>query len=115
MMPQFINMANICINPFKVTGATREIIPGKILQYLACGKPVLSTPLPGMTSFLKGPKEGVVYSSLDEFAESTIKLLSDANTASAIGKNGYLWVKNNHDEIQVARKLEKILNQMAVN
>lgn len=114
MMPQFINMANICINPFKVTGATREIIPGKILQYLACGKPVLATPLPGMTSFLLGPKQGVVYSSLDEFGESTIKLLGDANEASAIGENGYLWVLGNHDETQIARSLDKILHQMVV-
>jgi glycosyltransferase involved in cell wall biosynthesis len=110
-MPQFINMASICINPFKVTGATREIIPGKVIQYLACGKPVLSTPLPGMISFLKGTDYGLVYSDIQGFAENTIRLLKDIKTREQIGKNGYQYAKNNHDEVKLAHKLEHVLSQ----
>ena len=62
-----------------------------------------------MTSFLLGPKQGVVYSSLDEFGESTIKLLGDANEASAIGENGYLWVLGNHDETRNSSKFRQDL------
>jgi glycosyltransferase involved in cell wall biosynthesis len=111
MMPQFINLASICINPFKITGATREIIPGKILQYLACGKPVLSTPLPGMISFLKGTDYGLVYSDIQNFAENTIKLLKDVETRQKIGTNGYQYSKNNHDEVKLAHQLEDVLYQ----
>jgi glycosyltransferase involved in cell wall biosynthesis len=111
MMPQFINMASICLNPFRVTGATREIIPGKILQYLACGQPVLSTPLPGMISLLKGTNYGLVYTEISSLAESTIRLLKDEEARERIGKNGYQYVKNNHDEIRLARKLEEVLYQ----
>jgi phosphatidylinositol alpha-1,6-mannosyltransferase len=111
MMPQFINMASVCINPFRVTGATREIIPGKILQYQACGQPVLSTPLPGMISLLKGPDYGLVYAEISGLAESTIRLLKDGEMRERIGKNGYQYAKNNHDEIKLARKLEEVLYQ----
>lgn len=109
MMPQYINIANICINPFEVNGATSDIIPGKILQYLACGKPVLATPLPGMVSLLEGPKNGLVFSRIDEFAKNTVKLLKNPKLAETIGENGYRYVRINHDERQLAHRLETIL------
>jgi glycosyltransferase involved in cell wall biosynthesis len=109
LMPFFIGMANVCINPFKLTGATREIIPGKVLQYLACGKPVIATPLPGMTSQIKGEDSGILYFTIEEFASQTIRLLKDRKLTEEIGKNGYEYAKLNHDEIRLARKLEAVL------
>ena len=76
-MLQYINLADICINAFEINSTTRDIIPGKIIQYFSCAKPVLATPLPGMVSLLSGPERGVVYSNIDEFAKNTIKLLKD--------------------------------------
>jgi len=111
MMPQYINMANICINPFEVNGATSDIVPGKILQYLACGKPVLATPLPGMVSLLEGPKNGLFFSRIDEFAKNTVKLLKNPKMAESLGEKGYQYVRNNHDELQLAHRLEAILNE----
>jgi glycosyltransferase involved in cell wall biosynthesis len=112
MMPQYINLADICINPFEVNATTRDIIPGKIIQYLSCAKPVLATSLPGMISLLSGPERGVVYSNIDELAENTIKLLKDSRMVKTIGENGYRYVKNNHDEREIARRLDIILGQM---
>jgi glycosyltransferase involved in cell wall biosynthesis len=111
-MPQYINLADVCINPFVINDTTRDIIPGKMSQYLACGKPVLSTPLPGMTTMIQGPNQGVVYADISEFAENTIRLLKDANMARAIGENGYLYARDEHDEKRIARRLETILHQM---
>jgi len=112
IMPQYINLADICINPFIVNMTTRDIIPGKIIQYLACAKPVLATPLPGMVSLLSGPERGVAYSNIDEFAENSIKLLKDTGMARDIGENGYRYVEYDHDERKIAHRLETILNQM---
>jgi glycosyltransferase involved in cell wall biosynthesis len=109
MMPQYINMADICINPFEINVATNDIIPGKILQYLACVKPVLATPLPGMVSSLEGPKQGLVYSKIDDFADNTVKLLRDTQMAKHIGENGFRYVRNNHGEREIAHRLETIL------
>lgn len=112
MMPQYINLADICINPFIVNMTTRDIIPGKIIQYLSCAKPVLATPLLGMVSLLSGPERGVVYSNINEFAENTVKLLKNTEVARAIGDNGYRYVEYDHDERKIAHRLEIILNQM---
>jgi len=115
MMPQYINLADICINSFEVNSTTRDIIPGKIIQYLACAKPVLATPLPGMVSLLSGPERGVIYSDIDEFAKNTIELLKDGEMARTIGENGHRYVKNNHDEKEITYRLEAILNQTMSN
>jgi glycosyltransferase involved in cell wall biosynthesis len=115
MMPQYINLADICINPFIVNTTTRDIIPGKIIQYLACAKPVLATPLPGMVSLFSGPERGVVYSNNDEFATNTVRLLKDSEMAKDMGGNGYRYVENNHDEKKIARDLETILDQMSTH
>ena len=112
MMSQYINLADVCINPFIINATTRDIVPGKIIQYLACAKPVLATPLSGMVSLLSGPERGVVYSNVDELAKNTIKLLRDGETAKIIGENGYRYVKNNHNEMEIARRLSRILDQI---
>lgn len=109
MMPQYINLADICINPFRINDTTRDIMPGKILQYLACAKPVLSTPLPGMKAIMPDERYGVIYSDIDDFAENTVKLLRDDEKIRTVGEEGRVYVKKNHDWNEIARKLEEIL------
>jgi glycosyltransferase involved in cell wall biosynthesis len=112
MMPEFINLSDVCINPFLVNETTRDIIPGKIIQYLACGKPVLATPLPGMLSLLSGLDCGIVYSDISKFAENTIKLLKDKRLMELVGENGYRYVQQNHDERKMSHRLSVILNEL---
>ena len=60
-MPQYINLATICINPFLNTKETRDIFPGKIIQYIACGKVAVVTPLLGIKSLIPDESKGVFY------------------------------------------------------
>jgi glycosyltransferase involved in cell wall biosynthesis len=108
---RLINMADLCLNPSIINGVTRDIIPGKIMQYLACGKPVLATPLPGMLSLLKGFEQGIFYSDIKELGVNTVKLLKDTSLLDQIGRNGLRYVVSNHDEAKLARKLEGVLLQ----
>jgi glycosyltransferase involved in cell wall biosynthesis len=48
VLPSYINLADICLNPFEINKITNIIFPGKIYQYLACEKPVIATKLQGM-------------------------------------------------------------------
>ena len=108
-MPQYINIADICINPFRINDTTRDIMPGKILQYLACAKPVLATPLPGMKAIIPNEDYGVIYSDIDEFAEDTVKLLKDDEKIRAVGEKGLMYVKKKHDWNEIAQRLETLL------
>ena len=44
---------------------------------MACGKPVLSTPLKGTVELLPNENYGIVYSQLDDFISSIEKLLQN--------------------------------------
>ena len=49
-LPKYVNLADVCINPFKINKLTDIIFPGKIYQYMACEKPVIATRLSGVTN-----------------------------------------------------------------
>jgi glycosyltransferase involved in cell wall biosynthesis len=115
MMPQYINLAHLCINPFLINNTTRDIIPGKIYQYLACAKPVLATPLEGMKSLISGENGGVFYSDIDNFGKKTVDLLKDAQLLKDIGKNGHIFCLENNDRYKIVHKLEIYLEAAAKN
>ncbi|MFO8010568.1 MAG: glycosyltransferase [Dehalococcoidia bacterium] len=108
-MPEYIGTAEICINPFLYTDVTRDIIPTKALQYLACGKPVLATPLPGMVALIPGEREGVVYAaSPDETIDQTIALLESDGWRNVLGSNALNYASLNSYH-QMVDNLESIL------
>lgn len=59
-IPEFLAAADICLLPFNLNNVTKEIVPIKIYEYMASGKPVIATELPGvMKEFGEG--HGVIY------------------------------------------------------
>jgi len=111
-MPQYINLATVCINPFLVTEATRDIFPGKIIQYLACGKVVLATPLPGTLALISGEQQGVVYAgSADETTKEIVRLLESAEHRQQLGRAGLNYVKQVHSHERIVHQLEAELEE----
>lgn len=47
-IPAYVSNFDVCINPFKVDDVSRAVSPLKVYEYLACGKPVISTPMEGL-------------------------------------------------------------------
>ena len=45
-LPQFISGWDVCLLPFAVNDATRFVSPAKVLEYMAAGKPIVTTALP---------------------------------------------------------------------
>lgn len=57
----YLNLSDICINPFEINKVTDIIFPGKIYQYLACGKPVIATRLSGLIDIFPDINSDNVY------------------------------------------------------
>jgi glycosyltransferase involved in cell wall biosynthesis len=55
-LSDYLNLADICINPFEINKITDIIFPSKIYQYLACRKPVIATRLPGLIDLFPDDK-----------------------------------------------------------
>ena len=114
-IPKFISLANICINPFEINKITDRIIPIKIFEYLACGKPVLSTPLKGTMDLLPKEDFGIIYSPYDSFVESLTDLLANTEKLEELGNKGLDYVIKNHDWNILADSLLKKLQNLVDN
>lgn len=111
-MPQYINLAALCINSFLITDATRDIFPGKIVQYLACGKAVVATPLPGMMAVTPGEEQGVVYAgSAGEMVKEIISLLKSPERRQKLGQAGLSYVTGVHKRDKIVYQLEARLEE----
>lgn len=104
-LPKYISLADICVNPFIINDVTDRIIPTKILEYFACAKPVLSTPLKGTKELLPTEDFGIFYETSDNFVETLSNLLTDTTKLYEMGKRGYSYVKEYHNWDVLADKM----------
>jgi len=93
-IPRYCSLAELCINPFEITDMTNKLSPAKIFDLLACGKPILATPLEGMLYDFPKESNTVIYENLQFFPEKMIELL-ESNSLDNIGKLGLEYVVKN--------------------
>ena len=104
-IPKYISLADICINPFEINYVTNRILPTKIIEYFACGKPVLSTPLSGTKELLPDEKYGILYSDSQNFTKTLSTLLLDKNRLNQLGKQALDYAHKHHDWKILSEKL----------
>ena len=73
----YVSNFNICINPFKVDDVSRAVSPLKVYEYLACGKPVVSSPMEGLSREEAG--KWVRFAEREHFAVALLEILSKIN------------------------------------
>ncbi len=112
MMPEYINLASVCINTFRITDATRDIFPGKTVQFLACGRPLVATALPGMVTVVSGEEQGIVYAnSPDDMIDGIVSLLLSPEKSESIGQAGLDYVKRVHSYSSIAAQMEEYIKE----
>jgi len=108
-VPKWIAQADIGVLTFPTSGATRDIFPTKVLQYMACGKPVVANPLPGLVEYGLGEKQGVVYVRNGDWGEAIGEALANREV---LGKATRRYVEQEHGYDQIVDQLEKELNEL---
>jgi len=112
LLPRLINCADVTIDSFRDELITRHIFPGKVPQYLACGKPMVATPLPGLTGILSGEKDGVLFRELGPgFMDGLVELLTNEERRKRLGENAFRYVQENHRWDRVIDRLEGIFRE----
>ena len=85
-LPQYIAASDICILPAFLNDVMRHIVPIKLYEYMACGKPVVATQLPGvMREFRAG--NGIVYAHSPNDVVSTVLNLIRNEELEVMGQN----------------------------
>jgi len=85
----YINVADLCLAPLSVGGGTRI----KILNYMACGKPVVSTPI-GVEGIPAILDQHLVVAPLDRFAEAVNISLDESRRMQEMGTRAREFVES---------------------
>ncbi len=76
-LTEHLQLADVAVNTFEPSLVTNCALPWKVVQYLACGLPVVSTRLTGLQGLVPDG-QGVVYRNLDDgFTRAVSDLLID--------------------------------------
>ncbi len=102
-VPQYINLADVCISPFVVSDTTRDIFPTKVIQYMACGKPVVSSPLVGLKEMGLGEKQGVFYT---ENGNPLSLIMTAIQNQDSLGGAALGYATEVHGYDKIVRQLE---------
>ena len=108
----YTNLATLCINSFRECKATRDIIPAKLFQYLACKKPLLSRKLKGTMDIIPEKSRAVEYAKTDsEMIDKIVKILSDDKFRNALADRGYKFTMKHHSWPVFVDKIEGYLKK----
>jgi len=93
-IPDFIAASDICLLPAYNNEIMKDIVPIKMYEYMAVGKPIIATKLPGvMMEF--GMGNGVFYVDRSEDVLYKAIELIDANSIKNEGQNAWKFVQEN--------------------
>ncbi len=79
-LPGYVKGFDVCLMPFALNEATEYINPTKTLEYMAAGKPIVSTAVPDVVRNFSSIVH--VAKSRDEFVQTVIDLATNSDTAS---------------------------------
>jgi len=111
-----LNMADVAVAPLFHGSGTRL----KILEYLSCGLPVVSTSIGAEGLDVKDGVNIFIEDDVDSFALHIVELLQNKSLSAAMGKAARELATSTYDWSQITHKLEYALNcllseRLAVN
>ena len=110
-IPAFIAASDICLLPaYPWESIMQDIVPIKMYEYMAMGKPVISTRLPGIVEEF-GKDNGVAYVDRPEDVISKAIELARDGSAKKLGLKGREFVERNSWD-KITDGFEEILEQV---
>jgi glycosyltransferase involved in cell wall biosynthesis len=106
-IPRLLSAADACLLPFHTVPATEHIVPIKLYEYMAAGKPVIASLLPGVHRDV-GDENGVVYAPPDAHIRKALEIrphLAD------LGSKARAFVEANCDWETITDELEALLER----
>jgi glycosyltransferase involved in cell wall biosynthesis len=100
----FLCQATLAVAPIQYGAG----IQNKVLEALACGTPVVATPRAVDALRVQTGQHLMVAESQRELADSILSLLNDPQMCSRLGREGRLFVEQQHDWCSAVRNLTQI-------
>ncbi len=110
-VPVYISCMDVCLIPFKNDSASQSRFPLKLLEYMACGKPVVSIRLKGV---MEAVRERVLYASnSQELKIKILDLYNNEGLRTKMGLEGRKFVEDNYSWPRICLRLEEVLSEAA--
>jgi glycosyltransferase involved in cell wall biosynthesis len=112
LLADYLRLGHVALLPFRPEPVTHGALPGKILQYLACGLPTIATSLDGLRSMI-APDQGVLYANgPQEMTNLAVELASNVQHQNILSLRG-IQLMNLHCSWQNQLQLfEKTLSEL---
>jgi glycosyltransferase involved in cell wall biosynthesis len=107
-VPDYISCMDVGVIPFKRIEAADEPCPVKLLEYMACEKPVISSRTVSMM-----PDKVLYASDSEEYKRRIVELYENKELRTKLGKEGRKFVEQNHSWEKLAKDIESVLLEAA--
>jgi glycosyltransferase involved in cell wall biosynthesis len=111
LAPQFMALADVCTLYSTINNITRHIVPIKTYEYMAAGRPVLASPLPGVMRDVP-PGNGVLYIPETDLA-SALQSLLDPTYRHALGTQARTFVETHCDWNHLTDQFQTLLQTIS--
>ncbi len=109
-IPTLLAIADVCLLPFRLNDITREIVPIKMYEYMASGKPIVANNLPGVRQEM-GDDNGIVYvNGSAEVVRKAVELLDNQANLTEYGNINRNFVKK-YSWDNITDEFEEILEK----
>ncbi|MFX1453205.1 MAG: glycosyltransferase [Promethearchaeota archaeon] len=115
-IPYYINNSDIGIGRITHNKIWKYSIPVKCLEYLACKKPFISTPI--SDDIIKNEEVGIILKrnfTKKEIRDNFIMLIEDKNLQRRLGENGFKKIQNEFRWEDIMERFNKDLGNIQVN
>jgi glycosyltransferase involved in cell wall biosynthesis len=115
--PDAIARATVCVAPSAVDLGTSPtaLFPTKLLEYMACRRPVVAARRSAATLLLRDGETGLLFTPGDpaDLAERLVALLADADRRNVIAEAGYEHVRRHYSASNTRRSLRRAYDELA--
>ncbi len=109
-MPDFMTAADVCLMCSDLNPITRHIVPIKTFEYLACGRAVLASELPGVMREVP-PGNGIIYAPKNELLPALQRLLDPA-AREREGRKARAFAQKHCDWPKLTNRFEQVLSSV---
>ena len=106
-LPRYIEEADLCLGIFGDTPKANRVIPNKVFQYIAMGKPVITSETPAIGELFKNGDNIILCerANAESLAKAIISAKTNQKLLNGIGKNGYDFYRQNLSPKILVKKL----------
>jgi len=109
---EYIELADLCLLSFAINDITKEILPIKILEYMAMKKPILTNSLPGVVYELKRDSDLIFAKNQEELIKMIGELIPQKENLKKIGQKGYELVKKKYTWTRIITDFKKNITSL---